>query len=57
MLGVACGSLGALTAVTAPDLAAALDRVAAGDWIARKLPALAVELDGAEPWHRASTTS
>jgi NAD+ kinase len=26
VLGVACGSLGALTAVTAPDLEAALDR-------------------------------
>jgi len=50
VLGVACGSLGALTAVTAPDLEAALDRFAAGDWIARKLSALAVSSDGAEPW-------
>jgi NAD+ kinase len=50
VLGVACGSLGALTAVTAPDLADALDRLAAGDWQARKLPALAVAADGAEPW-------
>jgi NAD+ kinase len=45
VLGVACGSLGALTAVTAGDLSAALDRVAANDWQARRLPALA--LDGA----------
>jgi NAD+ kinase len=50
VLGVACGSLGALTAVTAPDLADALDRLAAGDWEERRLPALAVASDGAEPW-------
>jgi NAD+ kinase len=49
VLGVACGSLGALTAVGAADVAAALDRVVAGDWHARRLPALLVESDGAEP--------
>ena len=43
VLGVACGSLGALTAVTADDLPGALDRLAAGDWTPRLLPALAVE--------------
>ena len=32
VLGVACGSLGALTAVTAERLEDALDRVARGDW-------------------------
>jgi NAD+ kinase len=48
VMGVACGSLGALTAVTAGDLAEALDRLAAGDWTPRSLPALAVEQDGAE---------
>jgi len=42
VLGVACGSLGALTAVKAPDLGAALDRVHAGDWTPRTLPALAI---------------
>ncbi len=42
VLGVACGSLGALTAVRAPDLGAALDRVHADDWFPRALPALAV---------------
>jgi NAD+ kinase len=41
VLGVACGSLGALTAVTADRLSGALDRVAAGDWTARTLPAVA----------------
>jgi len=46
VLGVACGSLGALTAVTADRLDAALGRVAAGDWTARRLPGLAVEADG-----------
>jgi NAD+ kinase len=42
VLGVACGSLGALSAVAAEDLAPALDRFAAGDWTPRALPALAV---------------
>jgi NAD+ kinase len=50
VMGVACGSLGALTAVTADDLGAALDRLAAGDWTPRPLPALAVESDGSETW-------
>ncbi len=48
VLGVACGSLGALTAVTAPDIEEALDRFVAGDWVSRPLPALAAESDGAE---------
>ena len=42
VLGVACGSLGALTAVSADGLAGALDRVWARDWTARSLPALAI---------------
>ena len=42
VLGVACGSLGALSAVSAEELAEALERVRAGDWIARSLPALAI---------------
>jgi NAD+ kinase len=42
VLGVACGSLGALTAVGAERLADALDRVHAGDWKPRALPALSV---------------
>jgi NAD+ kinase len=45
VLGVACGSLGALTATAAEDLDEALDRVAAGDWSPRRLPGL--ELTGA----------
>jgi NAD+ kinase len=46
VLGVACGSLGALTAVTAEDLEDALSSVARDDWKQRRLPALAIERDG-----------
>jgi NAD+ kinase len=48
VLGVACGSLGALTAVKADQLAGALDRVAAGDWTEQRMPALVAERDGEE---------
>jgi NAD+ kinase len=48
VLGVACGSLGALTAVTADRLDEALDRVADGDWTPRKLPSLVIERDGSD---------
>ena len=43
VLGIACGSLGALSAVKADGLAGALDRVWVGDWTPRSLPALAVQ--------------
>jgi NAD+ kinase len=42
VLGVACGSLGALTAVAADEISEALDSVRAGAWRARSLPALAI---------------
>jgi NAD+ kinase len=42
VLGVACGSLGALTAVDADRLEPALERVRRGDWTALRLPALAI---------------
>jgi NAD+ kinase len=48
VLGIACGSLGALSAVTADRLVDALDRVWAGDWTPRVLPALAI--DGGSEW-------
>jgi NAD+ kinase len=48
VLGVACGSLGALTSVAASDLKAALDRFAAGDWLPDRLPALAVRPEAGE---------
>src|SRR3954470_1703588 len=48
VLGIACGSLGILTAVHAERAREALDRFAAGDWVARKLGALHVSgSDGA----------
>jgi NAD+ kinase len=46
VLGVACGSLGALSAVTAPELEKALDLFEAGQWSPRKLPALEAMADG-----------
>jgi NAD+ kinase len=42
VLGVACGSLGALTAVPAEDLRGALERIARGEWTPRRLPGLRV---------------
>ena len=42
VLGIACGSLGALSAVTADQIDDALERVWAGGWTARSLPALAI---------------
>jgi NAD+ kinase len=49
VMGVACGSLGALTAVNAEDVADALDRVTAGQWAPRLLPGLQVSGDGMRP--------
>jgi NAD+ kinase len=46
VLGVACGSLGALTAVAAEEITDALDRIAAGEWSPRQLPGLEVTADG-----------
>jgi NAD+ kinase len=49
VLGVACGSLGALTATSAGDVHDALDRMAAGDWQRRDLPGVGVGVDGKDP--------
>jgi NAD+ kinase len=46
VMGVAYGSLGALTSVPTSELRAGLDRFAAGDWHARDLPALATTASG-----------
>jgi NAD+ kinase len=46
VLGVAYGSLGALTTVTEKELRTGLDRFAAGEWLARNLPALALRGGG-----------
>jgi NAD+ kinase len=48
VLGVACGSLGALTAVSAEELNEALDAVATGKWLARRLPGLRIAGDRLE---------
>jgi NAD+ kinase len=47
VLGVSCGSLGVLTAVSAGALPTALDRFEAGDWTPRVVPALTVARAGA----------
>ena len=47
-LGVACGSLGVLTAIEADGLAQALDRFSRREWIPRRLPALAIAAEGGE---------
>jgi NAD+ kinase len=49
VLGVACGSLGALTATTAEEMDGALRAVSAGRWHARRLPGIVVKGDGVEP--------
>jgi NAD+ kinase len=46
VLGVAYGSLGALTAVSREELRAGLDRFAAGAWRARTLPGLDIRVGG-----------
>jgi NAD+ kinase len=46
VLGVACGSLGALSAVSADEVTKALDSFAAGDWKRWDIPALEIAVDG-----------
>lgn len=51
VLGVACGSLGALTSVQGDGLEDALQRVRSGHWTARPLPALAIHpADAPDEW-------
>ena len=51
VMGVACGSLGALAAVREDALRGALERYLEGDWTARRLPALAIRPAGSsEQW-------
>jgi NAD+ kinase len=49
VLGVACGSLGALTATAADALDAALAKIDAGTWHRRILPGVGVSADGGAP--------
>jgi NAD+ kinase len=50
VLGVACGSLGALSAVSGGALVGALERFRDGDWTPRSLPVLAVSSESGEDW-------
>jgi NAD+ kinase len=51
VLGIACGSLGALTATSADATEEALTKFAAGAWHRRILPGVGVAADGSEPHH------
>jgi NAD+ kinase len=49
VLGIACGSLGALTATSADATEEALTKIATGAWHRRVLPGVGVSADGSEP--------
>src|SRR6476469_7434159 len=51
VLGVACGSLGALTAVKADGLVQALDEFRSGTWSRRRMHALEMTVDGQRSGH------
>src|ERR1700744_4015831 len=48
VLGIACGSLGALATVSVPDVTRSLDRFSRGEWQPRLFPALSVTLADGE---------
>jgi NAD+ kinase len=50
VLGIACGSLGALTATSAEATEEALTKIAAGAWHRRVLPGVGVAADGSKPY-------
>ncbi|HTC72061.1 MAG TPA: NAD(+)/NADH kinase, partial [Solirubrobacteraceae bacterium] len=49
VLGVSCGSLGALATVMSGDIHRALDRFSHGDWLPRMFPALSIARASGEP--------
>ncbi len=49
VLGIACGSLGALATVAVPDVTRSLERFSRGDWQPRSVPGLAVTREDGEP--------
>jgi NAD+ kinase len=49
VLGIACGSLGALATVSVPDVTRSLERFSRGEWQPREFPALAVTRPDDEP--------
>jgi NAD+ kinase len=50
VVGVACGSLGALTKVSEAELRTGLDQFAAGEWWPQRLPALVAEAAEPQQW-------
>jgi NAD+ kinase len=48
VLGIACGSLGALATVAVPDVTRSLERFSRGEWQPRRFPALAVTREDGE---------
>jgi NAD+ kinase len=49
VLGIACGSLGALASVAVPDVTSSLERFSRGEWQPRRFPALSVIPADGEP--------
>ena len=49
VLGIACGSLGALATVAVPDVTRSLERFSRGEWRPRPVPALAITREEGEP--------
>jgi NAD+ kinase len=49
VLGITCGSLGALATVAVPDVTRSLERFGRGEWRPREFPALSVALAEGEP--------
>ncbi len=49
VIGIACGSLGALATVSAPDTTRALDRFSRGEWCPRRFPSLSIACGEGEP--------
>jgi NAD+ kinase len=48
VLGVACGSIGVLTSLAAPNLGSALERVAVDDWAPQSLAGLDIAIEAAD---------
>ena len=49
VMGIACGSLGALATVSVPDVTESLNRFCRGEWQPRRFPALSVQRAQGEP--------
>jgi NAD+ kinase len=49
VLGIACGSLGALATVAVPDVTRSLERFSRGEWQPREFPALSITRADGEP--------